>query len=675
MCGLVGIVQRNAKPVDMDTLARMLATLHHRGPDEDGYLIQGPVGFGHKRLTIIDKVSGSQPMQFDGVSIVFNGEIYNYVELRNELIQLGHTFRTKSDTEVILRMYLQFGEGCVARLNGMFAFLIYDRREGKVLAARDHLGIKPLYYHLTGDSLIFASEIKALLQCPGVEAEADESALRDYLVFQFVLGAKTLFRNVYKVLPGNYQVIQVSDLSERSVCYWEPRFHIDFARTEKDFLEQLRALIESAAKIQMRSDVALGTYLSGGLDSSIVTMLAAKHSSQPIKTFTGAFAEGPEFDESEYAKEVASACGAQSFVVYPDESEFIDTLPRLIWHMDEPAAGPGVFPQYILARAARKEVKVVLGGQGGDEIFGGYARYVVAYLELALKGAILETNDEDEHVVSLQSILPNLPSINSYLPMLSTFWQRGTFDSMDRRYFQLVDRSGGSQEMFSQDFRADFHAEEAFERFQKIFNHPETKSFYNKMTHFDMVTSLPALLHVEDRVSMAASLESRVPILDHRIVDLVTSMPAPMKFRGAEMKYALKKAIGDILPPRILNRKDKMGFPMPLHLWARGRANAFLRETLLSKECRSRGLFNATAVENLLGQEQPFGRRIWGLLNLELWHRQFIDAAPPTMESDANHATHAWKQRNAELGTEENRSDWPRNRGDADGLHVSLGSD
>ena len=567
--------------------------------------------------------------------IVFNGEIYNYVELREELIQLGHTFQTKSDTEVILRGYLEFGESFVTKLNGMFAFLIYDRAQQKVFAARDHLGIKPLYYHASFDTVLFASEIKALLRNVDVQAEADQSALRDYLIFQFVPGRRTLFQNIFKLLPGHYQIIDVDDLNVRTVCYWEPNFHVDLDHTEKYFQGEIRRLVEDAARIQMRSDVPLGTYLSGGLDSSIVTMLASRQAAQRIKTFTGAFAEGPEFDESSYALEVADACGAESFLVTPSELEFIDVLPKLIWHMDEPAAGPGLFPQYMLACAARKEVKVVLGGQGGDEVFGGYARYVVAYLEQALKGAIFETNEEKEHIVSLQSILPNLPSLHQYTPMLQSFWQDGAFAPMDRRYFQLIDRSGGALQLFSEEFRVDFDREAAFARFQQVFNHPDTKSYYNKMTHFDMVASLPALLHVEDRVSMAASLESRVPLLDHRIIDLVTSMPAPLKFKGAEMKYALKRAIGDILPSRILNRKDKMGFPVPLHLWARGRAKEFMRETLLSSDCRSRGMYDTDAVEKLLEGELPFGRRLWGLLNLELWHRQFIDVAAQTNEGYA----------------------------------------
>lgn len=630
MCGFVGIVQKKGKSVDRNVLVHMLAVLHHRGPDDEGYVVDGSVGFAHKRLTIIDAVSGNQPMTFDGLTIAFNGEIYNYVELRSELQRRGYVFQTKSDTEVILRMYQEFGEACVTKFNGMFAFLILDRHRQTVFAARDHLGIKPLYYLCDSERVIFASEIKALLRYPGVDLQPDENCIREYLIFQFVLGEKTLFKDVFKLLPGQHQTIDLSDLSIQSVRYWEPRFQVDFEHTERYFFENIRALLEDAASIQMRSDAPLGTYLSGGLDSSIVTTLASRRSTQPIKTFTGAFREGSEFDESPYAREIANACAAQSFVIYPDEAQFIDLLPRLIWHMDEPAAGPGLFPQYVLARAAREHVKVVLGGQGGDEIFGGYARYVVAYLEQALKGAIFETGEESEHIVSLQSILPNLPALKQYTPMLRAFWQDGAFEPMDRRYFQLIDRSSAALELFSDEFRAGFDREAAFAGFQQIFNRPETTSYYNKMTHFDMMSSLPALLHVEDRVSMAASLESRVPLLDYRIVELVTSMPAPLKFKGAEMKYALKKAIGDILPASILNRKDKMGFPVPLHLWARGGAHDFMRETLLSNACRSRGLFNIAAVEKLLDGERPFGRQLWGLLNLELWYQQFIEVAQLT---------------------------------------------
>jgi asparagine synthase (glutamine-hydrolysing) len=279
----------------------------------------------------------------------------------------------------------------------------------------------------------------------------------------------------------------------------------------------------------------------------------------------------------------------------------------------------------VVARRAAQEVKVCLGGQGGDEIFGGYARYLVAYLEQALKGAILETNEEAEHIVSLTSIVPHLPSLHQYAPMLREFWSQDLFEPMDRRYFRLIDRSGGHLGLYSGDFRACHSPDAVFARFQAVFNHPDTLSYYNKMTHFDMVTGLPALLHVEDRMSMASSLESRVPLLDFRIADLITSMPPRMKFKGGEMKYILKKAVRDVVPGEILDRKDKMGFPVPLHLWARGECREFFGDHLLDGRARQRGIFEPAEVEKLMSYERPFSRQLWGMLCLELWHRTFVD--------------------------------------------------
>jgi asparagine synthase (glutamine-hydrolysing) len=427
-------------------------------------------------------------------------------------------------------------------------------------------------------------------------------------------------------MPGHFMVVDVLTGKTRTVRYWEPNFQVDVYHTEEYFVDELRRLLEDAVRLQMRSDVPVGAYLSGGMDSSIVARLAAGLAPGSLKTFTGAFAEGPQFDESRYAKDVADACAAEAHTVYPTEAEFIDLMPRLVYHMDEPAAGPGLFPQYIVSRLASQNVKVCLGGQGGDEIFGGYARYVIAYLEQAVKGAIYQTNEEGEHIVSLSSILPNLPYLRSYIPMLVRFQESGAYEAMDRRYFRLLDRSEGATEMFTDDFRACYRPEDVFCRFQGVFNHTDTKSYYNKMTRYDMVTGLPALLHVEDRVSMAVSLESRVPLLDHRIADLVASMPPALKFKGAEMKYIFKKVAGDLLPPSVASRKDKMGFPVPLHIWARNHAREFFSDVLLSSASRERGLFDPAAVERMLDQEAAFSRRLWGLLNVELWHRTFIDS-------------------------------------------------
>ena len=625
MCGIVGIVHLDPHPVELPVLERMGRVLAHRGPDDEGSFIQGPVGLHHKRLSIIDLTSGRQPMTSDGVTVVFNGEIYNYVELRETLVRKGHVFRTTSDTEVLLRMYLEHGADLVRSLNGMFAFLIYDSRSRQILAARDHFGIKPLYAFGDGRVLLFASEIKALMEHPAVRAEADFDALRDYVTFQFVLGERTMFKGVRKLLPGHYEILDVDSGRSRTVRYWEPGYGVDSHHTEEYFVATLRSLLEDAVRLQLRSDVPVGAYLSGGLDSSIVTALAATSYGGRLQTFTGRFLEGPQFDESAYAREVASTYGTEHHETVVTVDDFMELLPTLVYHMDEPAAGPGLLPQYLVSRHAARHVKVVLGGQGGDEIFGGYARYLVAYLEQALKGAIFETAEEGKHIVSLRSIVPHLPSIRAYGPMIQDFWGKGLFEPMDRRYFRLIDRSGGVLNLFSRDFRSAYKQAEIFGRFESAFNHPDTQSYYNKMTHFDLGASLPALLQVEDRVSMAASLESRVPFLDHRVVDLVTRMPPAMKFKGGELKYLLKKATKALVPPKVRSRKEKMGFPVPLHLWAKGPAREFFHDILLSPTARTRGLINPRAVERLMESEHAFGRRLWGLLSLELWLREFLD--------------------------------------------------
>ncbi len=631
MCGFVGVVHLDGRPVDPALLVRMGEVLQHRGPDGQGTFVDGPVGFHHRRLAIIDPESGQQPMSAEGVTVAFNGEIYNYVELRAELTARGHRFRTRSDTEVLLRMYLEHGPGAVRHLNGMFAFLIFDSRSREMLAARDHLGIKPLYVWADEDRLLFASEIKALFRHPAARAEPDFDGVRDYITFQFVLGERTMFRGVQKLLPGEYQIFDLATGRSRSVRYWEPRFDIDTAHTPEYFVSRIRELLEDAVRLQLRSDVPVGAYLSGGMDSTIVTALAAGAYEGRLSTFTGRFAEGAEFDEAPYARTVAQAYGTEQHELLCTADDMIELLPTLVYHMDEPAAGPGLLPQYIVSRGAASKVKVMLGGQGGDEIFGGYARYLVAYLEQALKGAIFETAEEGKHIVSLRSIVPHLPSLRAYGPMLQQFWNRGMFAPMDRRYFQLIDRSGGVLSFFSRDFRAGYRSDELFERFGAIFNHPDTLSYYNKMTHFDLVASLPALLQVEDRVSMAASLESRVPLLDYRIVELVTSITPAIKFKGGELKHLLKRATRDLVPQKVRARKDKMGFPVPLHLWAKGPAREFFHDILLSPTARTRGIFNPRAVERLMRQERAFGRRLWGLVNLELWLREFTDGGRPSL--------------------------------------------
>ncbi len=626
MCGFVGIIHKDRSSVDEHLLENMAQPIAHRGPDGEGCYMNSHVGFFHKRLAIIDLETGQQPMLSENNAIVFNGEIYNYIELREKLVKKGHQFKTTSDTEVILKSYYEYGPDAVKEFNGMFAFLLHDPSNNRIIAARDHFGIKPLYYYMDKDRILFGSEIKAILAHPDVTAEYDQNSLQDYLTFQFVLGDRTLFKNIYKIKPGHLLIIDQQNFDLKQVPYWSPDFNVDTYHTEAYFINELQLLLEDAVKIQLRSDVPVGAYLSGGMDSSLITTMASRLvPAGTFSTFSGAFHEGPEFSELQYVDEVVNDSQTCSYTIHPTADDFIKYFPDLIYHLDEPVAGPGLFPQYMVSKLAGSKVKVVLGGQGGDEIFGGYARYVIAYLEQAIKGAILQTTEEGEHIVSLKTILPNLAGIKQYLPMLKQFLSTGTFDPMDRRYFHLINRMNGSTSYFTGDFLSQYNQDTIFSRFQNLFNGPNTHSYFNKMTHFDLFGSLPALLQVEDRMSMAASIESRVPLLDRRIVDLVAKMPPAMKFKGGEMKYLLKKATQHILPAKILNRTDKMGFPVPFHLWSQNEAKSFIQDTVLSSKARQRGIFDPQSIEKMITSEQPYGRQLWGVLSLELWFNQFID--------------------------------------------------
>ena len=625
MCGFIGIINKNGENVNPDILRAMALTINHRGPDEEGIFVEANCGFFHKRLSIIDLATGQQPMTFENYTIVFNGEIYNYIELREELIQKGHQFRTTSDTEVILHLYKEYGTEFVSRLNGMFAFIIYDKKNRNIYIARDHFGIKPLYLYQDKNLILFGSEIKAILAHPEIKAIPDNENLYEYLTFQFIMGEGTMFQNIFKVQPGHYTTLSLDTWSLNTVKYWEPNFNTDFYHTEEYFISELQKILDETVLQQMRSDVPVGTYLSGGMDSSLVTIMASRLTDHRIKSFSGAFREGPEFNELEYARIAAKRANSELFEIFPTEQEFIDTLPNLIYHLDEPVAGPGLYPQYMVSKFASKHVKVILGGQGGDEIFGGYARYLVAYLEQAIKGSIFESNEEEEHIVSLRSILPNLPSLKQYLPMIKNFWADEAFEPMDRRYYNLINRMGSTNSFLHPEFVNGRDENAIFGKFSQQFNRPDTKSYYNKMTQFDLTGSLPALLQVEDRVSMAVSIESRVPLLDRRIIDLISRMPAKMKFKGGELKYLMKRAVKNTIPPEIYNRKDKMGFPVPLHLWSKNKAKDFIMDTLLSKNAKERNILNTRHIEDLINSEQPFSRGLWGLLSLEIWFNQFID--------------------------------------------------
>ena len=633
MCGILGMMNLSASATEMEQrVIRALDSLAHRGPDGNGVHVEPSSGvvLGHRRLAIIDPERGKQPMSTaDGeITVVFNGAIYNYLELRRELIAKGHSLHSYSDTEVLLYAYREWGEACVERFQGMFAFAIWDRAHNRLFCARDRIGIKPFNYYFDGKTLIFASEVKAILATGLVKAQANAQGLQDYLTFQFCLEGKTLFKGIQTLEPGHCFVAQLDQggIGLHPRKYWDVSYDIDDSHDEAWFVDHLAALIEDAVRMHLRSDVPLGAHLSGGLDSSTVVCLAANLlKGEQIKTFTGAFPEGPQFDETGYAKAVADFAGTDYKEIYIQGSELPEVLPRLMYYMDEPLAGPGVIPQYYVSKLAAQHVKVVLGGQGGDELFIGYARYLVAYLEKCLSGAIFETAHQNPYVVTLESIVPNLPILQTYKPMLQGLWKDGLFDSPDKRYFKLIDRSEGMSHLFTPGvFDAGYSP---FESFQKIFNRDELHSMVNRMTYFDLKGSLPALLHVEDRTSMAASIESRVPLLDHRIVEFMARIPPNIKFAGGRMKHLFKESVRHTVPAPIFERKDKMGFPTPLTQWTKGVAKDFVRDTLLSERVRQRGLYNFKAIEKALDSEREFGRVVWGLLCLELWHQIYIDGA------------------------------------------------
>ena len=598
----------------------------HRGPD--GHATwkhdRGHVGFAHRRLAIIDLSTGDQPMtDGHGSWISYNGEIYNYIELRAELG--GSGFRTTSDTEVALRAYQKWGVECLQKFRGMFAFSLWDDTTDTLFCARDRFGIKPLYYAEVNGVFYFASEIKTLVPfLPAVETDVD--GLKDYLCFQFCLGGKTLFKGVRELLPGH--MLTVRDGKVTVSRYWEVYYQPDFNHTGMYFESAIQDLVAESVALHLRSDVPVGAYLSGGLDSSIVASLAVEKEGPSFLSFTGRFGSDPAYDESGYARELADWKGFKMLDVDIGADDFVKTIEKVIYHLDYPVAGPGSFPQYVVSALAAKHRKVVLGGQGGDEIFGGYTRYLVAYFEQCIKGAIEGSMHSGRYVVTYESIIPNLVALKNYKPMLQEFWRDGLFEDLDRRYFRLINRAPSLGDEINW---AGLGQYDPFETFHGIFNGDNVghESYFDSMTHFDFKTLLPALLQVEDRVSMAHGLESRVPFLDHRIVELAATIPADVKFENGNMKHVLRSAMRSKLPASISNRQDKMGFPVPLHEWitSPGPVRDFVRDVFSSQQARSRELIDNSRVLKRMDGETQFGRQIWGLLSLELWQRAFHDRA------------------------------------------------
>ena len=554
-----------------------------------------------------------------GSVITYNGEIYNYIELRKEL-SAGWSFRTSSDTETILAAHDKWGPDCLAHLRGMFAFAIWDN--GKFLAARDRFGIKPFYYAIINGVLYFASEMKALLPLlPEVATDAD--ALAEYMTFQYTIGEKTLFKHIHSLLPGHALTIQNGHLNV--FRYWDVHYEIDWNHTQRWFSEEMRGRLTDSVNVHLRSDVPVGAYMSGGIDSSLIGTMAAREASSGRIGFHGKFTEFPGYDESGYAEEACRNAGIALHQVAITAADFRDNLEKVIYHLDAPVGGPGSFPQYIVSQLAARHVKVVLGGQGGDEIFGGYARYLIAYLEQALKASIEGTQNNGNFVVTPESIIPHLTVLQEYKPLIRQQFATGLFGPLDERYFRLVDRSA---DMANEVDWSALDREGVFARFQSIFNSERNvrkEAYFDSMTHFDFKCLLPALLQVEDRMSMAHGLESRVPLLDHSIVELAATIPADMKFKGGQMKHFIKSTFATDLPTSLMQRRDKMGFPVPLKEWFSGELHGMVEEVFQTQKSRHREFFNSAAILANFDKSDRFSRKTWGLLSLELWQQQFHD--------------------------------------------------
>ena len=542
MCGIAGILNlSNEKVLGLEKKLNIFNEIQeHRGPDDHNIWAHRDLslGFAHRRLSIIDLEDGVQPMKDrDGNCLTFNGEIYNYIELQKRIGR--RSFETKSDTEVILKAYQKWGLDCVQKFRGMFSFALWDEKQKTLFCARDFFGIKPFYYTVSKGHLYFASEIKALL--PFVdEIETDTSALREYLSFQFVLGEKTLFKNIYQLPPGHMLIAKDGQINIKK--YWDVYYNLDNDHTEKYFEEKLQFLLEDSLKIHTRSDVPIGGYLSGGLDSSTICGIANNLKETDFVGFTGKFSDGAQYDESKYAQLVADRENFDLEVLDIKASDFVDNIRKVIYHLDYPVAGPGSFSQYMISKTASKRRKVLLGGQGGDEIFGGYTRYLIAYFEQCIKAAINGNLKSGNFIVTYESIIPNLKSLKSYKPLLSKFWKDGLFETMDKRYFSLIDRMPSLDDEINWEHLNDH---DPFLAFKSIFysDNVQKKSYFDLMTHFDFKTLLPALLQVEDRVSMAHGIESRVPLLDRPYVEFAATIPSNIKFENGNMKNIFKKSI------------------------------------------------------------------------------------------------------------------------------------
>lgn len=629
MCGIVGIVKFDPREtVDEPRLKLMRDVLRHRGPDGEGLLIDGPVGLGHRRLAIVDVAGGHQPMANEDETawIVYNGETYNHAALRPELEARGHRYRTRSDTETILHLYEEDGERCVERLRGMFAFAVWDRSRGRVLLARDRLGIKPLYYACTDQELLFASEIKAILAAGSVRPALNGAVLPEFLATRFVSGGETFFRGVHKLLPGRTLSWSLGDgLRERR--YWRlPVETDDASATLEQRAGELQRRLAQAVRSHLMSDVPLGLFLSGGLDSSGLAALMAPMVTERIRTFAVGFSD-PEANELAWARLAARAVGAEHREVVVSPGEFVDALPQLVWHEDEPIAFPASVPLYFVSRLAREHVKVVLSGEGADELFLGYPWYRITLwnerLGRAYRAALPRALRR-----GVSGLIGSLPRpVRRYAGRSFLALEPGPAGLL---YENFAVFPTGLQQRLLADPSPGVIRDPFAETLRCYAEGPGGTA--ERTSRADLQTYLVELLMRQDAMSMAASVESRVPYLDHELVEHVLAMPTRYKLRGGRTKAVLRAALRGSVPSEILGRR-KMGFPVPLHRWFRGPFWPLVEEFVLGPRVRRRGLFAASALRDLAGEHRAgvaaHGERLWLLVTLEIWQRIFLDGEDP----------------------------------------------
>ncbi len=636
MCGINGIAftRRSGREVSPDVLTRMRDILHHRGPDDGGIFVDKNIGLGHRRLAIVDPKHGVQPMYGNPQAgslrsvIVYNGEVYNHADYRDSLIADGYEFQNRSDTETILHLYEKHGRDCVDYLRGMFAFAIWDSGKQQLFMARDRLGVKPLYYvHDHQGNLFFGSEIKALLEAGAVKAEINFNALPDQFANHGTSGDETLYAGVKRLLPGHTLTWSDGKLDIRE--FWDLSFEPKHeARSDAEYIEQWRELFRKSVELRLMADVPLGMFLSGGIDSSAIAAMMSTMVKEPIKTFSVAFNER-DANELEYARLVAKTFGTDHHELTITPDQFFDALPNLVWHEDEPIGFLASVPLYYVSKLAAEHVKVVLTGEGADEIMAGYGRYTKA-LQLLNYGAKYESITPSflrDAVRGGVAILPG--GIASKLGR--TFLTRGA--DIENLFFDNfgVFSKAMQKRLFSRETREKFENANPYVRQNAWLEKCDAEDVLDKLLYADTKTYLHELLMKQDQMSMAASIESRVPFLDHKLVEFTAKMPREMKLRGNTTKWILREAMKGILPAEILDR-PKMGFPVPVGNWFRGPFKHIVDEYVLGARALERGIFDPEFVKNLVAKHnagENHDERIWSLVNFEIWQRRFIDDESP----------------------------------------------